>query len=115
MFGPLKTNPRLGQWNGRRRSSRSDEPMLPKLWRRPVLLRLAVVLLTTFAVTALAYGWGSPLPYRIGETSPHDLRVRIDFEVVNPVELINQKEGPLGAEPARRPAVEKYPQGTLLI
>ncbi|HYT94332.1 MAG TPA: HDIG domain-containing protein [Gemmataceae bacterium] len=85
--------------------------MLPKLWRRPVLLRLAVVLLTTCAVTALAYCWGSPLPYRIGETSPHDLRVRIDFEVVNPVELANQREGEAG----QRPAVEKYTQGTVLL
>ena len=78
MFGPLKKHPRLGQWNGRRRSSRSDEPMLPMLWQRPVLARLAVVWLTTLAVTALAYAFGPPLPYRVGETYPYDLRVRVE-------------------------------------
>src|SRR5436305_913396 len=91
MFGPAKKQPRLGQWNGRRRSSRSDEPMLPSLWRRPVLFRLAVVLVTTVVVTLMAYLDGPPVPYRIGEIYPHDLRVRVDFEVINHVELVNQQ------------------------
>ena len=49
MFGGRK-HPRLGQWNGRRRSSRSDEPMLPRLWQRPVLFRLGIVWLTAWLV-----------------------------------------------------------------
>jgi cyclic-di-AMP phosphodiesterase PgpH len=130
MFGPLKKHPRLGQWNGRTRSSRSEEPILPRLCRRPVLLRLAVVWLTTLAVTAIAYAWGPPLPYRVGETCPHDLRVRVDFEIVNPVELVNRKEAQRhldavgkkdagqGASPRRLSpqwaVVEPYPQGKLL-
>src|SRR3954447_24970977 len=92
MFGPLKKHPRPGQWNGRPRSSRSEEPILPRLCRRPVLLRLAAVWLTSLAVTAIAYAGGPPLPYRVGEISPHDLRVRVDFEIVNPVELVNRTE-----------------------
>ncbi len=107
--------------------------MLHKLWRRPVLLRLAVVWLTTLTATALAYTWGPPLPFRVGERYPYDLRVRVDFEVVNQVELVNQKEAlrslqargqlPAGAEDrdagdrgeAGRAVVERYPRGMLLI
>jgi cyclic-di-AMP phosphodiesterase PgpH len=127
MFGPSKKQSRLSQWNGRRHSSRADEPVLPRVWRRPVVLRLAVVLLTTIAVTAVVYAWGPLLPYRLGEISPHDLRVRVDFEVVNHVELVNQRTrdavpGPSSnptlrekASYAERPVVEKYPRGMLLV
>src|SRR5262245_6967511 len=130
MFGPLNKRPRLGQWNGRTRSSRCDEPILPRLCRRPVLLRLAAVWLTTLAVTAIAYAWGPPLPYRVGETCPHDLRVRVDFEIVNPVELVNLKEARRtlennaqrvpgtaeGGKPdAQWAAIERYSAGMLLI
>jgi putative nucleotidyltransferase with HDIG domain len=88
--------------------------MLPRLGQRPVLLRLAVVWLTAAAVTALAWYWGPPFPYRLGESYPYDLRVRVDFEVVNPVELANRAEGtPIKAD--ERPLVEKYPAGMLLI
>ena len=66
--------------------------MLPHLWHRPVLLRLGIVLVTTIAVTVFAYLLGPPLPYRVGQIYPFDLRVRVDFEVVNQVELVNQKE-----------------------
>src|SRR5437588_687769 len=37
MFGSTKKASRLGQWNGRRHSSRADVPMLPRLWQRPVM------------------------------------------------------------------------------
>jgi putative nucleotidyltransferase with HDIG domain len=111
MWRSLRKPTRLGQWNGRRRSSRGDEPMLPRLWQRPVLVRLAVVWLTAAAVTALAWWWGPPFPYRLGESYPYDLRVRVDFEVVNPVELANRAEG----KADERPLVEKYPAGMLLI
>src|SRR5262245_41405897 len=110
MFGPLKKQSRLGQWNGRRRSSRGDEPMLPQVWQRPVLLRLAVVLVTTAAVTSLAYAWGPPLPYRVGETCPHDLRVRAAFDLVSHMTVANQPpagdnapDGGGGQPAAKRP------------
>jgi putative nucleotidyltransferase with HDIG domain len=135
MFSPSKKQPRLGQWNGRRHSSRADETVLACLWQRPVLLRLAVVWFTTIAVTAIVYAWGPPLAYRMGEIVPHDLRVRVDFELVNQVELVNQAfsqrtrdaaqrtsttpaEARVVQEKARhaeRPVVEKYPQGMLLV
>ena len=37
MFGPVKKPTRLVQWDGRRRSSRSDDPVLPQLVHRGVL------------------------------------------------------------------------------
>lgn len=134
MFGPRKNHPRLGQWDGRRRSTRADEPMLPHLWRRPVLLRVSIVLLTTVAVTLFAYLLGPPLPYRLGQIYPFDLRVRADFELVNQVVLDNQKEAerlenngprPSGVkgdrapvpQPAKEkpPVVERYTKGMLLL
>src|SRR5262249_60776331 len=66
MFGPIKKAPRLGQWDGRRHSSRSDHLVRSPLWGRPVLLRLGAVLATVVLTTVLAYAWGPPLPYRIG-------------------------------------------------
>jgi putative nucleotidyltransferase with HDIG domain len=130
MFSPLKKDARLGQWDGRRRSSRSDEPVLPLLWQKPVLCRLALVLVTTLAVTLLIYAWGPPLPYRVGETYPSDLRVRVYFEIVNQpqteqareeaIERLPPAEGgdPVAREEARRavpPVVEKYPAGMPLV
>jgi cyclic-di-AMP phosphodiesterase PgpH len=132
MFGPNKKPPRLGQWDGRRVSTRADEPVLRRLWQRPVMLRLATVWLTTVAVTAMAYAWGPPLAYRLGEICPHDLRVRVEFCVINHIELANQLRVHEGSAPdslqraaedrfhenarhSARPVVEKYPPGMLLV
>jgi len=134
MFSAIKKPSRLGQWNGRRHSSRADGPVLPRLWQRAVLLRLTVVLFTMVGVTAMVHSWGPLLPYRFGEISPHDLRVRVDFAVVNHVELVNQAQtqraressqrgspdptGPGMLEKARyaeRPVIEEYPQGMMLV
>jgi putative nucleotidyltransferase with HDIG domain len=120
MFGPLKKLPRLLQWDGRTRSSRQDEPLLRLLGHRRNLLRLGIVWLTTLAVTAFAVWWGVPMRYRVGEVYPHDLRARVDFTVVNHVELVNQERqhGDDGvhekATHSDRPVFEKYPRGMLL-
>lgn len=100
--------------------------MLRRLSQPLVLVRLAVVWLTTVAATALALWWGPPLAYRTGEIYPHDLRARVDFVLVNHVELIKQgetaKKGDVSKEPLRetakssdRPVLEKYPRGTVLV
>ena len=91
---------------------------------RMVLTRLAIVALTTLCVTLFAVVWGMPMPYRLGETYPHDLRARVDFTIINHVELINQNrdrhrqeiENPK-AKPTtqERPVFEKYPRGMLLV
>jgi putative nucleotidyltransferase with HDIG domain len=130
MLGPLRKQPRLGQWDGRRRSSRSEQPVLQALGRRPVLLRLTAVLLSVAAATFLAYFWGPPLPYRIGEVCPGDLRARVAFEVVNQPQTARareeavdhlppeQREDPAVCEWVRQnvPRVlDRYPRGTPLV
>src|SRR5947209_16223483 len=82
MFGSVKKLARLGQWNGRKRSTR-QEPFFRRLGRRRVLLRIGVVWLTTLVVTVLATWWGEPMSYRRGFIYRHDFRARVDFEVVN--------------------------------
>jgi len=88
--------------------------MLPRLRQRPVLVRLAVVWLTAVAIAALACWWGPPFPFRLGESYPYDLRVRIGFEVVNPVALANRVDDS-GNNSRDGPVIEKYPSGMLLI
>lgn len=111
MFGPGKNNPRLNQWNGRKRSSRHEEPMLRRLSQRPVLVRLGIVWATTMLVTLLAIFWGPPFPYREGQIHDHDLRARIDFAIVNEVERANQEEDGI----AQGPIIEKYARGLLIV
>jgi putative nucleotidyltransferase with HDIG domain len=104
--------------------------MLALLWRRALLCRLAMVLVSAATVALLVYSWGPPMPYRIGEVHPSDLRVRVYFEVLNQpqtdwrreeaVENLPANEGddPVAREEARRavdPVVEKYPPGMPLV
>src|SRR5262245_30079904 len=100
---------------GRRRSSRFDDSLVRRLGRPSALGRLGVAGLTTLAVTVLAVWWGPPLPYRVGEIYPHDLRARVDFEVLNQVELFHDGVPDQEiAHTAERPVLEKYPKGTIL-
>src|SRR5687767_3989564 len=79
----MKKLSRLGQWDGPRRSSRGHESLLCGLCGRPALLRLGVVFVAALALTGLAYVWGLPFPYRIGEVWAHDVRARVAFSVVD--------------------------------
>src|SRR5262249_43711331 len=130
MFQNGKKPTRLGQWTGRRRSSRGDEPILPRLWQPLVWCRLGVVLATVVAATLLACWWGPPAPYRHGEVRRGDLRARVYFEVINwqqteqkrdeAVEQLpaDKRQDPLACEQARLaepPVMEKYPAGTPLV
>ncbi len=130
MFGVNKKPARLIQWNGRRRSSRCDDPVLAELWGRGVLPRLGVVLITALCATFLAYYFGSPQSYRVGEKSMHDLRARVNFQLINQarterlrdeaVEKLpaDRRGDPLACELARRacePVLDSYPAGTLLV
>jgi putative nucleotidyltransferase with HDIG domain len=129
MFASKKLS-RIGQWNGRRRSSRSDEPVLPQMWDRSVLLRLGAVLITALTVTLAAYRWGPTQSYRAGMVSKHDLRARVYFEVVDQIQtdrLRDQAEEALSQEKrtdprliqafrlAVPPAVDRFPPGTLIV
>ncbi len=129
MFAPQKKSPRIGQWNGRRRSSRSEEPLLPQLNRCGALLRLGCVLATALGATLLAFVWGTPQPYRVGEISAHDLTARVSFEVVNEIETEQARHDAVQQVPPEErteqriaavrdaipPVIDKYPQGTLLV
>jgi putative nucleotidyltransferase with HDIG domain len=130
MFGELRKHSRLGQWNGRRHSSRSDIPVLTSLRQRGVLVRLGIVLITTVLVTCQAYSWGPPSPYRLGRIYPRDIRVRVYFELTNETqterlrdEAVQALPFPESEDPEARacartavPAViDKYPSGMLLV
>src|ERR1700736_895339 len=119
----MKKHARLGQWNGRRHSTRKEEHVLPRLWQRPVFLRLGLVLITALVVTCLAYRWIPARPFRVGETYQHDLRARVYFELSNSErardaapDQVSTNDDPMAREEARRdvpPAVEKYSPGML--
>src|SRR5262245_8010635 len=126
---PKKTS-RIGQWDGRRRSSRADGPALPQLWQRPVLVRLGAVLAMAVGVTLLAFYWGPSHAYRVGQACPHDLRARVYFEVVDHVQTARKRDEAVAALPAEMqsdpaacesarqampPVVERYPPGALLV
>src|SRR5262245_841174 len=130
MFASPRKPSRIGQWDGRRRSSRSDEPVLPRLWEKPVQQRLAVVLLTAVAMTVVAYLWGKTQHYRTDQTLPHDIRARVYFEILDPIETTRRRDEAverlppddrkdvLKCEQARHsvaPFVDRYPPGTLLV
>jgi putative nucleotidyltransferase with HDIG domain len=125
-----KKSSRIGQWDGRRRSSRADEPVLPQVWKRDVLIRLATVLVTALTVTVLAFHWMPDQPFRIGQCCPHDLRARLYFEVVNEIQTGRLRDEAIEALPPEQrcdpevcecvyksiaPAVDRYPAGTLLV
>jgi cyclic-di-AMP phosphodiesterase PgpH len=92
MFGPFKKPSRLSQWDGRRRSSRSDDPVLLHVFCRAVLFRLAVVLATVLGATYLAHDWGGLMSYLVGEIRPYDLRARVCFEAENLEETAKERE-----------------------
>lgn len=92
MFGPFKKPSRLSQWNGRRRSSRSDDPVLPHLFSRAVLLRLTVVLATVLGATYLAHDWGGLMSYRVGEIRSNDLRARVYFRADDNEETARKRD-----------------------
>jgi putative nucleotidyltransferase with HDIG domain len=126
---PLKKPTRIGQWTGRRRSSRHDEPLWLLLTRRSALLRLGAVLVTTLGATLLAFTWGPSVSYRVGETCTHDLRAHVDFEVVNETKTDDARSHAVDAIPpeqrtpercddvrqAVEPVIDKYPADSLLV
>lgn len=122
MFSNWKRNiSRLGPWKEKRRA-RGQRSAWSTLVSWASLGRLLVIAVTTLAATWLGYAWGLPFPYRTGEIYAYDLRVRVDFEIINHVELVNleptAKPGDVLLEKAQfteRPVVEKYPRGMVLV
>lgn len=79
---------RLGQWNGRRHSSRREEPFYRQLTQPAVLARLGVVWLTVLLVTLFALWWNVPLSFRERHVYAHDIKARVDFPTEAPREMI---------------------------
>jgi putative nucleotidyltransferase with HDIG domain len=130
MIGSSKKPPRLGQWDGRQYSSRHGAPILERLARPYVWLRLLPVLATVLLATLLTYASGPPLPYRYGEVCERELRARIFFEVVDeaqterkrdeaverlPPELRDDPDAREEAREAEPPVTRKYPAGSFLV
>jgi putative nucleotidyltransferase with HDIG domain len=88
MFSMQRKVDRLGQWDGRRHSSRRDEPLYKLLTQPDVLARLSVVGITVLAVTFFTLWWGPPLPYREGHVYAHDVKARVDFDTADPKEHV---------------------------
>ncbi|MCS7045409.1 MAG: HDIG domain-containing protein [Gemmataceae bacterium] len=107
MFSSPKKLNRLGQWTGRKHSTRRDEPLFRRLTRRDVMTRLAVAWATTAAVTLLAVGWGPAFPYRAGKIYPHDIKARVDFQLAG-----SSNAGPDGDSITVR---EKHHRGAILV
>ena len=129
MFGSKKSL-RLQQWDGRRRSSRSEQPVLPRLWQPSSLYRLATVLATALVATLLAFVWRPSQPFRVGQISGHDLQARVDFQVVNQARTLREREeavarlplaqrtNPVLAQLTRKsqpPIFDNYPVGSVLV
>ncbi len=106
MFGPFKKPSRLSQWNGRRRSSLSDDPALPNLLCPTVMLRLMAVLTVVLGATCLAHNWGGLITYRVDEVRPYDVRARVAFKIKDEEATTRKRDETLkqlSADPQRDP------------
>src|SRR5262245_40793231 len=130
MSFPMKKVSRLGQWDGPRRSSRGHKSLLTGLVQRPALARIGVVLAATLAMTALAYYWGPPFPYRVGEVWAHDVRARVPFQVEDPAKTEDRQDEAIRQLPPDKrndprfchqvrkaipPVMESYERGTVIV
>ncbi len=130
MLGSAKKQQRLGQWDGRRHSSRHGAPLWARLTQPSVLLRLFPVLVTVLLATLLVYASRPSLPYRFGETCERDIRSRLFFEVIDEAQTelkreqavdqlpAEQRENPATCEAAREavaPVLRPYPLGAPLV
>jgi hypothetical protein len=127
MFGVYRKSPRLAQWDGRRRSSRSDAFDLPRVWQAPARGRVAVLVAAALALAAVVAGDGPPSSYRVGEIVPHNVRARVGFAVVNEFEAAKLRDAREVRDDARArgepvanpapppPAVIDYQTGLVLV
>jgi putative nucleotidyltransferase with HDIG domain len=100
MRGFSKKSPRLGQWTGPQSPSDGRVSWLTTLCQRDVLFKIGVVYITTLVLTGLAYSWGWPVPYRVGEKWAHDVHARVPFQIMDDAKTEN----------AQQQAIEKLPE-----
>src|SRR3954471_18726781 len=99
MRGTSKKSSRLGQWTGPQSPSDGRVSWLTTLCQRDVLFKVGVVYITTLVLTGLAYSWGWPLPYRIGEKWAHDVRARVAFSGIDEAKTEKAQEEAIGKLP----------------
>jgi cyclic-di-AMP phosphodiesterase PgpH len=111
MFGVGRKPSRLENWDGRKHSSRSEPTVLPITWNRNLILRILIISFTVFGVVSLLYLRGPAFPYRMGAVLSHDVRTRVDFQVVNELLANSPKneESTIETNP-----MEFHPAGSLL-
>lgn len=130
MGGSGKKPSRLSSWTAPQATARTHEPIFARLCQKSVLARLSVVAIAALALTCLAFFWGLPLPYRIGEVWPHDVRSRVTFHVPDDdkTEVLRdeavkqlppeQRDDPSARDRARRaiaPVIEQINKNDILI
>lgn len=87
MFNVPRRRSRLETWEEQAREERLGTA--EKRWarRKRYLIRAAIACATVLVVSLIAYGggghWGPPFAFREGEVYPRDIRVKIDFSVVD--------------------------------
>lgn len=120
MLGSLRRSPRLAQWDGRRRSSRSDAVDWRALTRRGVLVRATVVVAACASLGLVILGDGPPFPYRHGQSLLRDVRARVPFDIVDEPETAQARDEAEhhAADPQTAPkptVVRTYPSGQILV
>ena len=88
--------------SARRQAIREDMPEAgrPKTWWSGKKAQMSLVALVFFVVaSALQFWTGDPLPYRLGELAPMDLRAPVDFSIENKVETEQRREAARLASP----------------
>jgi hypothetical protein len=130
MRGPDKKTLRLGHWTASPLTTQSQHSLRSLLCQPDVLTRLGVVLVATLLLSALAYGWGLPLPYRIGEVWAHDVEARVSFSLYDDTltehardKAVQKLPPKLRDDPAARaraiasvePVYKHYGAGTVII
>src|SRR5262249_54229494 len=83
MRGPSKKPSRLSLWTGPPPQPDGWPSWLTTLCQPAALTRVCLVVGTVVVLATLAYAWGLPLPFRIGELWAHDVRARVDFQVLD--------------------------------
>ncbi|MCE9530478.1 MAG: HDIG domain-containing protein [Planctomycetes bacterium] len=117
-----KQEPRLENWDGRRRSTRDGVSVFPCIWNKFVLARLTLVFLTTAILTFILNLNSPPFPYRLGSVLSYNYRARLAFDVPNqafaakhgePTESDFPDDG--SSTPGVSPPVDRYAADSILV
>lgn len=87
MFGNSKRHTRLTLWHRQSRAARLPSTEEQRQRRRHLAIQLGLGLATIIGVTLIVHAgggnWGPPFSFREGEVFPRDIRVKVDFTIVD--------------------------------